>query len=424
MFRTYIVSKQQLAVFVTAIGLVLYTPSQVFALGFAEPPAISDREKAHRNIIFTGGGGSSSDSGVSCSVTPGAEIPTNFSLGTDPKERRVNLVKALMSQYGLTAEQASGPVGNFMHESGGQHLPPDVNEGGRAGPPSFSGGYGWAQWTGGRQTAFIDYAVQNGYMESKDVNATDAADLAYLVHELNTGYKATVTELKNKGTPTDAAVSFEATFERAGVPALENRTKYAEQVFNEYTEGGEADAAQAVDPAASPQGTCNGSPTPTQEYGEVVFPLKTTKAAVQERNPGNFKTTANDSHPNYTAYDIMIAGGTEVIAFMPGKVSYFFNDVCNGDSVVVYNQQYNIAISYMHLQPGSINLSMNQDVALGQKIGIVGSGLANCNGDHLHIDASTDRIRQPCSRQSCSPEVQSHFREMGSALFQAYQQLP
>src|SRR5690606_1326464 len=62
-------------------------------------------------------------------------VDQGFSLGTDPQERRVNLVRALMNDFGLTAEQASGIVGNFMAESGGHHLPPDINEGTRSGAP-------------------------------------------------------------------------------------------------------------------------------------------------------------------------------------------------------------------------------------------------------------------------------------------------
>jgi hypothetical protein len=78
----------------------------------------------------------------------GGTVDKGFSLGSTDRERRVNLGKALMNDYGLTTAQAAGIVGNFMQESGGANLPPNINEGGTAGPPRFSGGYGWAQWTG------------------------------------------------------------------------------------------------------------------------------------------------------------------------------------------------------------------------------------------------------------------------------------
>lgn len=164
-------------------------------------------------------------------------VDKGFSLGTGD-ERRVNLMKALIADYQLTPEQAAGIVGNFMWESGGINVPPDVNEGGKPGPPAFHGGYGWAQWTGSRQVSFIDFAVTNGYMASKTVNATDAADYAWLKQELASTYKTTIPEVKKTNNPDDAASRFEATYESAGVPAIANRQAFARQVLQEFNGGG------------------------------------------------------------------------------------------------------------------------------------------------------------------------------------------
>lgn len=188
----------------------------------------------------------------SCGTTDGPAdltVGKNFSLGplSNGVERRVNLIKALMASFGFLPAQAAGIVGNFMAESGGINLPPNINEGTHTpAPPAFKGGYGWAQWTGGRQVTFIDYVTNpaQGYMASKSDLATDAANYAYLLKELSEGYKSTVTALKNQSTPEDAAVSFEATFERAGKPVLDKRKANARQAYNEYTSGsGEGSSA-------------------------------------------------------------------------------------------------------------------------------------------------------------------------------------
>jgi hypothetical protein len=153
-----------------------------------------------------------------------------------------------MADFGLSAEQASGAVGNFMAESGGINLPPDINEGEHEGaPPKFSGGYGWAQWTGPRQVAFIDYvtAPEQGFMASKTDHANDAANYAWLKKELSESQKVTIDALKGASTPEDAAVAFEAAFERAGKPVLDKRKSNARQVYeeslgNSVTQGGTA----------------------------------------------------------------------------------------------------------------------------------------------------------------------------------------
>jgi hypothetical protein len=184
-------------------------------------------------------------SGKRCGAAGGGSadltVGVSFFLGTDPVERRVNLMKTLMTDFGLSPEQAAGIVGNFMWESGGPDLPPDVNETApKKGPPNFSGGYGWAQWTGPRQVAMIKMATQNGYMANEDVSATDAANYAYLKDELSKGYAKTIDALKATISPESAALAFEDSFEHA-LPATANlptRQGNARQAFNEYNKGG------------------------------------------------------------------------------------------------------------------------------------------------------------------------------------------
>lgn len=390
---------------------------------FASQPAaivsaVSSSEFKSDNVILF-----YDESGTGCVGTaPTADsggaaggVPLNFSLGSDPKERRVNLIKALMADYGLTAEQAAGPVGNFMRESGGAHLPPDVNEGGHAGPPRFSGGYGWAQWTASRQDTFIAFAVKKGYMKSSGDRATDAANYAYLKNELAGGYRSTITQLKKQKTPEDAAVSFEATFERAGVPALEERKTGARQAFTEYQQGG---GGSGTGTGGASECSVGGSAI----VGDVAFPLKTTKSKIQNRTMFANGTADQGGHP-YIAYDILVAPGTEVVAFMGGKVTNISSDRCPGRLVGIYNQEANMIVSYMHLDFND-HIGMGTEVQPGERVGKVGPAQNGCGIAHLHIDAMKGRTRLSCSRLGCPSSTQRLFADLGPKLFETYQLLP
>lgn len=201
-----------------------------------------------------------------CDPGAGGGTPANLTVGKDfslgelnnPELRQVNLMKALIADYGFTPAQAAGIVGNFMEESGGTNLPPDVNEGGIKGPPRFVGGYGWAQWTGDRQRAFIEYVVANGYIGS-GAPANDAANYAWLKFELSDGYKPTVAELLRMSSARDAALSFHRTFEKsADTPAMaQERADAAEKALAAFngTGGG---GTSAPGGGGLPSGGCAG----------------------------------------------------------------------------------------------------------------------------------------------------------------------
>lgn len=347
-------------------------------------------------------------------------VDRGFSLGSEAMERRVNLVQALMNDYGLTAEQASGIVGNFMEESGGKHLPPDVNEGVISGPPRFRGGYGWAQWTGGRQRTFIDFAVEAGYMSSSSVSATDAANYAYLKKELAEGYTSTIEEIKQTSSPEDAAVSFEGTFERAGIPRMERRTASARQVFDEY----QASSGGVGGDGSSEGGSvnsCGGGGNAAIVDG-AAFPLLTNKSGIN--NPGMFNNNDSDKggHP-YTAYDILVDPGVPVVAFLGGTVVRVTEDRCPGRMISIYNSESDLTISYLHLAFNN-HINEGDTVEVGGHVGVVGPASAGCGTPHLHIDATTGDSRPGCSRLRCPPANSSRFVSIGPQLYQAFQQLP
>jgi len=354
---------------------------------------------------------------------PNGTVPANWTLGQpanseNAAKRQVNLMKAMMADYGFTPRQAAGVIGNFVVESGGAYLPPDVNEGGRHGPPAFRGGYGWAQWTGSRQRTFIDYAVKKKYMASRNVNATDAADYAYLKHELNTGYKETVRDLKIQTTIEGAVVSWERTFEKAGVPAIGARGTAARKAYENYQKlAGTTEPTnnEDTDPATT---DC----TQAGIVGDVAFPLLGSKKVV--KNPSMFKngTASRGGHP-YIAFDILANTGTPVIAFMSGVVTRMSHDKCGGRLIGVYNKESGIVISYLHTAPEP-GIKEGAQIKLAQQIATVGNKTIGCGTPHLHIDGFRGKMRAACKREGCSPENAAKFVDIGPQLYKTFQELP
>lgn len=144
--------------------------------------------------------------------------------GGDPNQIGQQLMADLMRDFGLTAAQAAGVVGNLDHESGGfktlQEIDPLV-EGSR-------GGFGYAQWTGPRRRAFEAWAAENGL----DPTSYEA-NYGFLKHELTaTPEGAVVDKLRSADTPDDAAVIFSKTFLRPGIPHMDSRVARAGKYFN------------------------------------------------------------------------------------------------------------------------------------------------------------------------------------------------
>lgn len=345
----------------------------------------------------TGGGG-------------GGVVDPGFSLGTEPQERRSALMQALITDYGLTPEQAAGPVGNFMAESGGEHLPPDVNQGDTTGAPpdlGTDGGYGWAQWSYGRKPAFINYAVANGYMASNSVKATDAANYAWLKEELNTGYAVTIEELKKQSSPEDAAVSFEATFEKAGRPVLDKRMAGARKAFDEFS-GGASSSCGAAGAGC---------------VDDFCYPLLTNKSVVTNASSAHITCTdaSRGCHP-YIAYDILVPAGTEVASSMDGVVNNVDEDRCPGRFVSIFNETINQTFSYMHLDFND-HVADETPVTKGQRIGIVGPAPNGCGVEHLHFDSVDGTTRVGCSRNDCPPENQAFFNDLSPQLTETFELL-
>lgn len=357
-----------------------------------------------------------------------AAIDKSFSLGTDNAMRPVNLAKQLKTDFGLTDAQAAGIVGNFMHESGGAHVPPDINENTSIGaPPAFKGGYGWAQWTGGRQVAFIDFAITKGYITSKSERANDAANYAYLKYELIEKEIGTIPAVAKTNTPTAAATAFEAAFERAGKPLLEKRIKFAEQVFQALQTGSGVSSAASAPTTQTANNACSqvgtGIATGGKVFETVVFPLSVTKKDILNASIFSNGTTNRAGHP-YIAFDIYAKAKTPVVALTDGEISSVKIDGSMGGNVTVYVKSKDLHVYYTHMRPLA-TLKVGQSVTPGMLLGALISvkDYPSINTDHLHIDAGSGKFRLGCSRTNpggagCKTRV-----DIGPDLFSAWEKV-
>lgn len=151
------------------------------------------------------------------------------------------IMRRLMSGFALKDFHAAGIVGNLGHETGGfeklQEIKPTV--------AGSKGGYGWAQWTGPRRRAYEAWCAAH-----KLNPASDDANFGYLSVELNGEYASAIAAVKRTTSLRAASDAFERTFEKAGVPALESRAKWAQRALDAYRAS--QDAAPEPVPAPLP----------------------------------------------------------------------------------------------------------------------------------------------------------------------------
>ena len=170
-------------------------------------------------FLGTGGGAASqtsdgSGSGAGGSGGTGSGKPTNLT-GSGNAQQAYNFFLG----KGLKDFMAAGILGNLAQESG-------INPGSaQAGGP----GRGIAQWSvGGRWDTLVAWAkaqnrdpnslaTQLDFMWSQELNGTEAGSLA---------------ALKGTSNVTDATTVFEQQYERAGIPAMSNRIKFAQNILS------------------------------------------------------------------------------------------------------------------------------------------------------------------------------------------------
>jgi hypothetical protein len=161
-----------------------------------------------------------------------------------------SIVARKLRAQGFTPAQTAGVLGNFKQESG---FNPRVNEGGFVGAPKGRGGFGLAQWTGGRQSALVNFAKKRG-ADPGDPNLQ--AD--FLLYELAGPEKAAAASLRQAQSPEQAALVFRRDFERAGIPKDEVRMKAARQLL------------PAVDALGTPQTATGPAPMGQRSVEEIL----------------------------------------------------------------------------------------------------------------------------------------------------------
>lgn len=116
------------------------------------------------------------------------------------------VIKHLMADLDLTAEQAAGIVGNLGGESGLAAIQ-------ERNPIAGAGGFGWAQWTGPRREAF------GRWCDDHHLSMTsDAANYGFLLEELRNEQAHSLEQLKKTTTVDAATYTFEVYFERPSDP--------------------------------------------------------------------------------------------------------------------------------------------------------------------------------------------------------------
>ena len=140
---------------------------------------------------------------------------------------------------GYSKAHIAGVLGNFQLESG---FNPRVNEGGKVGAPMGVGGYGFGQWTGGRQTGLVNFAKQQK-MDPGDPNL----QAKFLLYELEGPEKKAAAYLKGAASPEESARRFLTDFERAGIPKTQQRQEAARAIYGKLgflDQPGQAPVAQ------------------------------------------------------------------------------------------------------------------------------------------------------------------------------------
>ena len=139
------------------------------------------------------------------------------------KAKAPTVMRWLMRDFHLVDFQAAGILGNTGRECLGFTVLREI------GAAPGQGGYGWMQWTGPRAHQFLDWSSAAGL----DWRG-DAANYGFLKHDLSGAYHYAIAAVAKAKTCYDATVSFERGYERAGVPAYQDRFHWADLALTAF----------------------------------------------------------------------------------------------------------------------------------------------------------------------------------------------
>mgnify|MGYP000241715021 CR=1 FL=1 len=180
--------------------------------------------------------------------------------GSDNAEKVWNYLKA----KGFSDEQVAGIMGNLAWESGD----PSFNNATSSEELSGGGGFGLAQWTGGRRNDITAAAKANN-RSLTDLNF----QLDYLYNEIQTrterngGSKTEEQGLKEITDVKGATEYFMYNFERPGDLRLQERINYAEAYLAKYGTGDSSSSAGSGSSSSGGGDNCECTPSSSQTTG-------------------------------------------------------------------------------------------------------------------------------------------------------------
>lgn len=140
-------------------------------------------------------------------------------VGSTNVERAWNFYR----EEGFSEEATAGILGNFMRES---KMNPTAEEIGN------KIGYGIAQWSFTRRTDLEKWTKENNFLVSSLEGQLNFS--IYEMQKMKFG-KYSYAQFKKLKDVREATEVFEKHFERAGVVALDERIKYAQETYNQYS---------------------------------------------------------------------------------------------------------------------------------------------------------------------------------------------
>ena len=126
-------------------------------------------------------------------------------------------------EEGFSEEATAGILGNFMRES---KMNPAAEEIGN------KIGYGIAQWSFTRRTDLEKWTKENNFLVSSLEGQLNFS--IYEMQKMKFG-KYSYAQFKKLKDVKEATEVFEKHFERAGVVAINERIKYAQEIYNQYS---------------------------------------------------------------------------------------------------------------------------------------------------------------------------------------------
>lgn len=314
-----------------------------------------------------------------CNDIASATDVSNVVTSADMEKNAEQIYEFVMSHVeGATPEGVCGMLGNFQQESSLNPKSIEVGTG---------AGHGLAQWTAGRWTNLQNFAKEHN--KSWD---DLGLQLEYLLSELKGSEKAGVKSLKLTNVE-EATLDWERTFERAGVPAVQNRVKFAQHWYSKF-KGKQVDKAQSDDlitstgDATEETLACGGDDDYTGSGGEWVSPVKNyTGGHNDEQDFGHCASRTGGWHDGLDYGSSGFSADKNLYAVHDGKVKsvsvkgqglgvYLVLDV--GDREVAYQEFAG--------NTDAVFVKAGDEVKAGQKIAELQpqSGMSGI-GTHLHL---------------------------------------